>query len=382
MAAENKLPTIQDVEDLAGKYVLVRASLNVPIKDAKVSNAFRLEQSFATIRFLIEKRARVILISHIGRKEEETLYPVYEALCDSFPLTFSPEVTGETTTHLRNELQNGEVLLIENLRRDPREVANDAAFAAELASLADIYVNDDLAASHRAHASLHAICALLPSYVGLGFLHEYEELSKGMNPSSPSLFILGGAKFETKMPLVEKYLSIYDHIFIGGALANDFFKARGLEVGTSLVSEVSLEGSPLLSHPKILLPVDVTAVKDGVPHIAKAEDVTKDESILDIGPESIEMLKPYISQARSILWNGPMGNYENGYQKATLECAQAIARSDAYSIVGGGDTVAAIESLNAQDEYGFLSTAGGAMLTFLETGSLVALDALLQTKNQ
>lgn len=380
MHMENKISSITECQDLAGKYVLVRASLNVPLKDGAVSNSFRLTQSLPTIKYLQEKRARIILISHIGRDEEDTLYPVFEALCGHLDLRFSPEVTGSTTTKMRDELQNGEVLLIENLRRDPREVENDKEFAQELARLGDLFVNDDFAASHRAHASLHALCELLPSYAGLSFLHEYEELSKVMQPSSPSLFILGGAKFETKMPLVEKYLDIYDHIFIGGALANDFFKAKGYEIGNSLVSDVSLEGSPLLTHPKVLLPTDVTAVKDDVPHITNAEQVNADEAILDIGPASIEMLAPYIRSAKTILWNGPMGNYENGFQKETLDLAAEIARSDAYSVVGGGDTVAAIESLKAEDEYGFLSTAGGAMLTFLEQGSLPAIEALQKSK--
>jgi phosphoglycerate kinase len=376
---EHSIPSIKDVENLAGTYVFVRASLNVPIKDGKVANAFRLQQSLKTIQFLVEKRARVILCSHLGR-DGESLFPVYEALSASLDIQFCPEVVGETATAMRNSLENGGVLLLENVRRDAREEENDIHFAEELAALADIFVNDDFAASHRAHASLHAICTLLPSYAGLGFLLEYEELSKVMSPESPSLFILGGAKFETKMPLVEKYLKIYDHIFIGGALANDFFKAKGFEVGTSLVSDISLEGSPLLSEPKILIPIDVTAVKDEVPHVTTPDGVATDESILDIGPETMNMLLPYIREAKTILWNGPMGNYENGYQKETLACAQAIARSDAYSVVGGGDTVAAIESLHAEDEYSFLSTAGGAMLTFLEEGSLPAIEALLSSK--
>jgi phosphoglycerate kinase len=277
---------------------------------------------------------------------------------------------------MRNELQDGEVLLIENVRQHDGETSNDMEFARALAELADVFVNDDFAASHRAHASLHAICSLLPSYAGINFMREYTELSKVMDPESPSLFILGGAKFETKMPLVEKYLSIYDYIFIGGALANDFFKAKGYGVGTSLVSDVSLQDSPLLSNPKILLPVDVTAVRNEVPRVTEPIAVQEDESILDVGPKTIEMLASYIKQAKTILWNGPMGNYESGFQKETLACAQLIAEAEAYTVVGGGDTVAAIESLQCEDKYSFLSTAGGAMLTFLEDGTLPALDAL------
>jgi phosphoglycerate kinase len=373
---ENKLPSIANCSELEGKYVFVRASLNVPVQDNKVVNTFRLKQSLPTIQFLIEKKARIILCSHIGRKEDESLAPVYEALRSFMDLKFSDEVLGETTTRMRNELQNGEVLLLENVRRDTREIANDASFAQELSSLADIFVNDDFATSHRAHASLHAICQYLPSYAGLNCIHEYEELSQVMTPQSPSLFILGGAKFETKMPLVEKYLTIYDRIFIGGALANDFFKAKGFDMGESLVSDISLEGSSLLDHPKILLPVDVVAVSDRGARITDPGSVAFDESVLDVGPKTIEMLASYIADAQTILWNGPMGNYERGYQAQTLACAKLIAQSRAYSVVGGGDTIAAIESLQCESQYGFLSTAGGAMLTFLEEGSLLALDAL------
>jgi phosphoglycerate kinase len=243
-----------------------------------------------------------------------------------------------------------------------------------------VFVNDDFAASHREHASLHAICSLLPSYIGLNAEAEYAQLSKTLSPEHPALFLLGGAKFETKMPLVEKFLALYDHVFIGGALANDFFKAKGYEVGTSLVSDMSLVGSPLLSSEKILLPVDVVAVKNGIPRVTTPESVEKDESILDVGPETIGLLSKHIAAAKTILWNGPLGNYEGGFKEQTLACATLVADAEAYSVVGGGDTVASIESLGISSKFGFLSTAGGAMLTFLEDGKLVALEALKNSR--
>ncbi len=375
---KRKLPLITEVGELKGKYVFVRSALNVPIDDGKVRDQFRIIQSLPTIEYLVAQGARVIVCSHLGKDGKESIAPVFEVLKAHIPVILSPEVTGQATTSLRNRLQDGEVLLLENVRKDSREMENDVVFAQELASLAEVFVNDDFAASHRAHSSLHAICQFLPSYVGINFSHEYEELSKALTPVSPSLFILGGAKFETKMPLVEKFLSLYDHVFIGGALADDFFKAKGLEVGTSLVSDMSLEGSPLLTHSKILLPVDVVAVKDGVSRIATSDDVRSDESMLDVGPATIAMLETYISEAKTILWNGPFGDYEHGYQEQTIACAKLIAQSDAFSVIGGGDTVASIEKLGNQDAYGFVSTAGGAMLTFLELGSLPALDALLE----
>lgn len=370
-----KVKDITSAGDVNGKYVFLRSPLNVPVADGVVQNAFRIHQAMETISYLTQHGARVLLCSHLGKDGSESLLPVYEELKKNYTITLSPEVLGSTTQTLRDNLRDGEVLLLENVRKDEREMKNDSDFAAQLAALADLYVNDDFAASHRAHASLSAICNFLPAYAGLSFVHEYEELQKALQPQSPALFILGGAKFETKMPLVEKFLDLYDNIFIGGALANDFFKAKGYEVGTSLVSEMSLEDNPLVSHAKILLPVDVTVVQNGISRIALVTDVHPNESIKDIGPQTLALLAPYIRDAKTILWNGPVGNYEGGFKEYTLACAKLIGASSAYSVVGGGDTVASIEELNNQDQYNFLSTAGGAMLTFLEEGTLPALDA-------
>jgi len=370
------IPSITERKNLKGKYVFVRASLNVPVQNGVVQNEFRIVQGLPTLTYLREQGARIILCSHLGKDGKESLAPVYETLKKHMPIVFSPEVTGNTTTALKEALNDGEVLLLENVRKDAREMENDTNFAQELAALAEVFVNDDFAASHREHASLAAICSFLPSYAGMSFMHEYTELSKVLEPQSPSLFILGGAKFETKMPLVEKFLSLYDYIFIGGALANDFFKAKGYEVGVSLVSDISLVGNPLVENPKILTPIDVTVVKEGVSRVALCDDIHADEAVLDVGPQTLQMLALYIDNAKTILWNGPLGNYEGGYTDQTFECAKKIAEADAYTVVGGGDTVAAIEKLNLSERYGFLSTAGGAMLTFLELGTLPALEVL------
>jgi phosphoglycerate kinase len=182
------------------------------------------------------------------------------------------------------------------------------------------------------------------------------------------------------MPLVSKFLDLYDTIFIGGALANDFFKAKGYEVGTSLTSDMSLAGSPLLEHPKIVLPIDVVVERNGVRRVTTPDAVLPNESILDAGPETISMLAPYIQKAKTILWNGPLGNYEGGFKEYTQACARLVAASSAYSVVGGGDTVASIESLGIASELGFVSTAGGAMLTFLEEGTLTAIEAMKSGK--
>lgn len=366
---------------LKGKYVFLRASLNVPIVDGEVHNQFRITRGLATLNYLTKHGARVIMAGHLGRSGSTTLKPIAELFSKHTPIVFSDEVLGKKTTKLRDALKDGEVLLIENLRSHKGEKSNDTVFAKKLAELADIYVNDAFSASHREHASLSAITQFLPSYVGLNFVHEYEELIKAMKPVSPALFILGGAKFDTKMPLVSKFLVLYDHIFIGGALANDFFKAQGYEVGSSLVSEVSLEGSDLLSNTKILLPIDVIVEKEGVSRVTTPEDVRKDECILDAGPATATLLDGYISDAKLVLWNGPLGNYEKGYEEQTIAVAKSIADASGYSVIGGGDTVAAIEGLYCQEKYNFLSTAGGAMLTFLELGTLPAIEALKNAPN-
>ena len=373
------LPSIADVRNVAGKYVLVRASLNVPVKDGVVQNIFRLKRLLPTIEYLRAHGARTILIGHIGRKPEESLAPVYRALAQMTDLTWCPELLGETAQRMRHELSDGEVRMLENVRSHPGEEANDPTFAAALASSIDIYVNDAFDAAHRTQASLVGIPAHVPSYFGINFVREYEALVGAQYPQSPSLFILGGAKFETKLPLVAAYLERYDHVFVGGALAHDIWKAQGYEVGTSLTSDIDLSGHPLVEDARLLLPTDVVVVgTDGAERTITPDEVLPTDRILDAGPATIGMLATHAHNARTILWNGPLGNYEFGHVAGTEGCAEMVAASDAFSIVGGGDTIASIESLCLSDRFGFLSTAGGAMLSFLEHGTLPAIDAIIQ----
>lgn len=374
---KHELPQLKDVGDLRGKRVLLRAALDVPIEDGAVTNTFRLNSVMSTINFLVHQGAKVILMGHIGRDPEETLLPVYRHFLKMFDITFTYDIAGEETKECIEKMKDGQVVLLENLRQDPGERANDAEFAKALADLGDIYVTNAFSVAHRAHASIVGVPKHLPSYAGLNFTHEYEELSKAMRPLTPSLFMLGGAKFDTKLPLVEKYVELYDHVFVGGALANDFFKAMGFEVGASLVSEVDLSDSPLLNNKKILLPIDVIVQKGDEAYVTSPDDVAPAEIILDAGPETVAMLAPFIEEAKTILWNGPLGNYEGGYDEATLDVARKVAAGSAYSIIGGGDTVTALEDLDLQDRVSFISTAGGAMLAFLSAGTLPGIDALM-----
>lgn len=368
------LPSMHSISDLKGKRVLLRASLNAPVENGKVTETFRIEAALPTIEFLKDAGARVIVIGHIGREPEESLRPVYDELSKMTAIKWGGSVKDAAAV----ELQNGEAVLLENIRQDARESDGSDELAKELAALADIYVNDAFADSHRAHSSIAGVPKYLPSYFGESFIKEYEALKKVMRPISPSLFILGGAKFETKMPLVERYAKIYDKVFITGALANDIYKARGFEVGGSLVSDVDLTGSPLLQDPKVLVPSDVVVANADKKREVGAMAVSKDEIIFDTGPQGVKELESEVKKAKTILWNGPLGNFEKGYSLGTESLARAIAASNSYSVVGGGDTIAAIRSLGLQDHFGFMSTAGGAMLVFLETGTLPAIDAVLK----
>ncbi len=373
-----QLRSIADAGDLRGKYVIVRSSFNIPLgDDGKPRNLFRLLRALPTLEYLKKAGARTIIISHIGRKPEETLRPIYEALKERLSLTWGGLITAPEFSALREGMQDGDILLAENLRQDPREEENDDTLSAHIAALGELFVNDGFAEAHRAHASTVGVARLLPAYAGLTLAEEVAELEKAMTPQHPSLFLLGGAKFETKMPLVEKYLASYDRLFIGGALLHDLMKGRGLEVGESLVSDVSLVGASFLESAKIIWPIDVVVdAGDGAHTVRPLEGVASTDRIMDAGPETIAQLAQEIAGAKTVLWNGPFGNYEAGFVEATESAARALAASEAFSIVGGGDTVAAIEKLGLNDDFGFISIGGGAMLEFLEKGSTEAIDLL------
>lgn len=371
-----ELKLITEVDDLQGKYVIVRASFNVPLVEGRVRNDFRLKRALPTLKFLQDNGAKTIVISHIGREPEETLMPVYEELKNTLPMKWGGKITDEDFVDIRNNLQEGEIVVCENLRQDEREEANDPVLAEIIANFGDLYVNDAFAEAHREHASTLGVAKLLPAYAGVTLSEEVEHLAKMMSPKSPSILLLGGAKFETKMPLVEKYLELYDHVFIGGALTHDILKARGLEIGKSLVSDVSLAEAPFLWSEKVLVPIDVVVEGKNGKETKSADSVLPEDIIYDLGYETIMMLKPYIEKAETILWNGPFGNYEKGFEEGTEAVAELVAGASGFSVIGGGDTVAAVNKLNLADKFGFMSIGGGSMLTLLEHGSTPALEVL------
>lgn len=367
---------ITEVAELKGKYVLLRSSLNIPLKDGKPRNHFRLEKALPTMRYLHEQGAKTIVVAHIGREQSETLRPVYAELEKYLPMHWGGSINTEGFRQRSQLMSNGDILLAENIRQDKREKENDVELAKFLATQAELYVNDAFAAIHREHASVYGVAKLLPAYAGLTIVEEVRELTKAMSPRHPSLFMLGGAKFQTKMPLIEKFLKLYDKVFIGGALANDIFKARGLEVGKSMVSDISLKEASFLNHPGLLIPLDVVVDGPEGRKTKRPDQVNKEEVILDCGMQTVAMLTTYIENAKTILWNGPFGAYEKGYVQGTEVTARLVAAADGYTVIGGGDTVAAIEDLHLNELYDHVSIGGGAMLAFLEHGTLPALELL------
>ncbi len=376
------MKTVHDIPRLDTVPVMVRTALNVPVQDGVVTGTYRLRRAVPTIEFLQKQHARVILVGHIGEKGTETLMPVYEALKKMVPrLHFCPVATGKEARAAVRNLLPGEVLMLENLRRDAREVANDESFARELAELADVFVEDSFDVCHRTHASVVGVPTFLPSYAGLLVEEEVRELEKALNPRQPSLAIIGGAKFATKEPVLKALLARYSHVFVGGALANDFMQAKGMPVGTSLVSGADqAEIKSMLNDKKLLLPYDYAVAPLGSnaqdARIARVDAVEANEAILDDGPQTVAMLAAHAERAKTILWNGPLGNYEHGFTDGTEALARVIAATNAHSILGGGDTVTAVEHARVTHRFSFISTGGGAMLDFLARGTLPGLAAI------
>jgi phosphoglycerate kinase len=365
-------------ELFSGKRVLLRLDLNVPLENGEVRDAYRIRESLPTINFLRMHGARVIIVTHIGKgKPEDTLAPVAEYLQKEFPVTFLPSLMNPENLRIAKEMIDGDVLMLENVRHNSGEEANDPDFAAYLASFGEVYVNDAFSVSHRAHASVVGVPALLPAFAGLRLTEEITRLTLALHPEHPFLFVLGGAKIGTKMPLLKKFLNRADNVFVGGALANNFFKAAGYEIGTSLYDANEIAGlDAYLHNERLLIPTDVVVKNAGGSEERTLTGVTSGDSIVDIGPETIKALEPVIGAAKLIVWNGPLGFYEEGFTEATRELLELIAGSRATSIIGGGDTVALIDQLGMLDRFSFVSTGGGAMVDFLANETLPGIEAL------
>ena len=372
------LPSVSSCPTFLGKRVLLRLDLNVPLEAGEIRDPYRIEKSLQTLNFLRNAGARVVIISHIGKgKPEDTLRPIAEYLNTKFAVTFLSELESPDNERLTKEMENGDVLLLENLRHTKMEESNDPLFSAYLATLGDIYVNDAFSVSHRAHASVVGVPALLPHYAGLQMEEEVSRLASAFDPEHPFLFILGGAKISTKMPLLKKFMGTADHVFVGGAIVNNLLKAKGHEIGNSVYDKEELDGlDALLASERLILPTDVIVKNSAGSEVRSVEQVTAGDMIVDAGPETIRNLQSIVGGASLIVWNGPLGFYEEGFTEGTRELLALVSGSRATSIIGGGDTVALIDEMGAIGKFSFVSTGGGAMLDYLANETLPGIDAL------
>lgn len=368
--------SIRQIKNLKGKRVVLRVDFNVPIKNGKVTDDFRIVKALPTIKFLQKKGAKVILITHLG-KDGETLAPVAKALNKHIKVKFIPAMMGYKVSLAIRKMKDGDIILLENLRNEKWEKDGDRGYAKTFTEWGDLYVNEAFSVSHRKDTSIVLVPKLLPAYAGFQLEKEVKNLSRAFQkPKHPFLFILGGAKFSTKIPLIKRYLKLANHVFIGGALANDFFKAKRYEVGQSLVDGTNYGIEKLLKNKKLILPEDVVVLSEGKLVNRKSNEVKKNETILDVGQNSVKNLTTIIKNSKFILWNGPLGKYEAGGDKATIEMLKMVARSGAESVVGGGDTAFLISKMKMEKKFSFVSTGGGATLDFLANGTLPGIKAL------
>lgn len=356
-----------------GTRVLLRADFNVPIKNNKVTDPFRIIKTLPTINFLKKKNAKIIVVTHAGDDGSQTLTPIAKVLAKHTRVTFIPALFGVSVETALANMKNGDVVLLENVRSEKGEKTNDEKFARALALYADIFVNDAFPVSHRAHASIVGVPKFLPAFAGLQLEKEVRELSQAFNPKHPFLFVLGGNKFSTKMPLIKKFTKLADHILIGGALANDLLKAKGYEVGVSLTEE-GYDVTIVLKNKKLILPIDVVTEHGTKSRTVSVNSVSKNEIIVDVGPQTIKNLAPIIKKAKFVLFNGTLG--KGSYLTASKMLLTMMAKSKAKTIIGGGDTVSVVSKFKMEKKFSFVSTGGGATLAFLAEGTLPGIKAL------
>ncbi len=409
-SAEVKSVKELSASQLEGKVVLVRCDFNIPLKaDGTVIDDLRIRKTVPTIECLRSAGARIVLISHIENKDGLGLEPVAkhvsEKHADAFgtlgrTFSFVQDFLGDESARKISEMQNGSVILFENLRVNEGEKKNDLAFAQKLLDVtgAEFYVNDAFAVSHRAHASVVALPSLFAvdkRFAGIQMMNEIKAISLAFNSPRPFIFILGGAKFESKLPLIKKFSTgekSADAIVLGGALLNDVLKAKGFEVGKSLVSSGLVDISDVVNNESLIIPSDVVVMaEDGAVSVKKLEDVLSTDVIYDAGPSVVSVLAEKLADAKFVLWNGPMGNYEKGFKDQTVAIAKLVDEASKNgthklkAILGGGDTTAAVAELGLDDDSGeeageprsmFVSTGGGAMLEYLLNESLPGIEAL------
>lgn len=381
--------TIKDLKNIKDKRVLLRCDFNVPLDNyGDILDETRITASIPTIKYLNDQNCKLIICSHLGRPKGYdkflSLFPVAVCLMKYFPgkVKFCPKVVGDEVRRDISKMKGGDILVIENLRFDPREEANDLSFVKELTSYADIYVDDAFGVAHRKHASNYGVALKLPNAIGFLIEKELKVFDEAFkNPKRPFVAIFGGAKIKDKLPLIENVIGKADTILIGGGMAYTFLLAKGINIGKSIV-DLSLvdEAKNILAKAKkagtkIILPVDHVALRNG--RVVKPIVLETDMVGLDIGKGTIKLFSAEIKKAGQIVWNGPLGKYEDkAFRKGTFKIAKAVAKSSAYSIVGGGDSVGAINTLGFAGCVDHLSTGGGASMKLMEGKTLPAIEVI------
>ena len=386
--------SVRDV-DVAGKRVFVRVDFNVPLQNGQITDDTRIRETLPTIRYLLERGAKIILASHLGRPkgkvvDEMRLTPVAARLSELLgkPVQKADEAVGDTVKRMVAELKDGDVLLLENVRFYPGEEANDPELAKAFAELADLYVNDAFGAAHRAHASTEGIAKHLPAVAGLLMEKELDVLGRALqNPDRPFTAIIGGAKVKDKIGVIDNLLNIADNIIIGGGLSYTFLKAQGYEIGKSLVDNEKLDlALGFIDKAKqrgvnFLLPTDVVVADrfsvDANTKVVPVSAIPADWEGVDIGPETRERYAKVIQESKLVVWNGPMGVFEmEPFSHGTRAVAEACAQTSAFTVIGGGDSAAAVEQFKLADRMDHISTGGGASLEFMEGKALPGVVAL------
>lgn len=387
--------TVKDI-DVASKRVLVRVDFNVPLKDGVITDETRITAALPTIKYLIDNKAKVILCSHLGRpagtgfEEKFSLAPVAKRLQELLPtkVVMASDVIGESAEKAVSELKDGEVVLLENLRFHKQETKNDPEFAKKLASFADLYVNDAFGTAHRAHASTHGVTLYLPAVAGFLIGKELDTMGKALeNPERPFVTVLGGAKIADKIGVIENLLTKVDTLILGGGMANTFLAAKGNDMQKSLVDQDSIGIAAEIikkaedAGVKLLMPVDVSAAEafdaDAKYVNAPVSAIPEGYTALDIGTETRKIFADAVKNAKTVIWNGPMGVAEMpAFAQGTEAVAKALAESGAITIIGGGDSAAAVKKLGYADRMTHISTGGGASLEFLEGKELPGIAAL------
>jgi phosphoglycerate kinase len=385
--------TVRDI-DLKDKKVLVRVDFNVPLKEGKITDDTRIKAALPTLRYILERNARLILMSHLGRPKkpdkENSLAPVAARLSELLgkKVILAPDCVGPEAEKAVQSMKPGDVVMLENVRFNPEEEKNDPAFAKSLASLGDLYVNDAFGTAHRAHASTEGVARLLPAVAGFLMEKEIEFLGGALeNPAKPFVAIIGGAKVSTKIAVLESLLSKVSTFIIGGGMSYTFLKVQGRSVGKSLVEEDFLKtaqdflAAAAKAGVEVLLPVD-HKVGSEFSESAKAElvdgaDVPEGKIAMDVGPKTLAIFKDRIAKAKTVVWNGPVGVFEfREFSQGTLEVARMVADCPGTTVVGGGDSVAAVNKFGLAGRIKHVSTGGGASLEFLEGKELPGITAL------